>query len=131
MLATYVSFPIVLVGWVLTIHTVHAAIGLASLVENPSVADGAVFPGLVTYNARERLRSPYNERLGYTGVATTGPIINVPVTALHDVGDPQARLDLLAHTIGHKYVQIRESPALLGACSKQMEILLSTFKNSP
>jgi hypothetical protein len=111
-------------------YPVHAALGLASLVENPSVAEGAVFPAMVTYNARERLRSPYDERLRYTGVATTVSVVNVPVSKLDGVEDPQMRLDILADAMGVEYAKIRTSPALLGICSQNAEVMFSSLKTS-
>jgi hypothetical protein len=114
----------------LIIPTVHAAVALSTLLDNPSVAEDAVFGCIGIYNARERLRSPYSERLQYTGCATVGSLIAVPAYVAQNVEDSRTRLLAVAKAFKPEYMRQRTFPAVLGNVATVVETIVPAMKIS-
>jgi hypothetical protein len=83
------------------------------------------------YNARERLRPPYDKRLQYTGTATVVSALAVPVQIIHGIEDTGARLDIIAHALKDQYIQQRTLPAILGASATMVENFIPFLKSAP
>jgi hypothetical protein len=115
----------------LIVRKVQAAIALTTLVDNPSTAENAVLANIGLYNARERLRAPYNERLQYTGTATVASLTAVPVSVAQDIDDTRMRLDAVATALKPEYVRQRAFPALLGSAVTMVERVIPFLKMSP
>jgi hypothetical protein len=112
----------------LTASSVHAAIALATLLDNPSPTDDALFVNMGIYNARERLRMPYSQRLQYTGTATVASILQAPVSSVLGTNDVQRRLDIISHELKSQYSRQRSFPALLGVNATMVDMIMPSYK---
>jgi TRAP-type mannitol/chloroaromatic compound transport system permease large subunit len=114
----------------LTGRTVHAAIYVSALLDNPSVAEDALLVCMGSINVRDRLRAPFNARFAFPGCCLAGTPVIVPVSVAQGL-EGQAQLDAVANVIKQEYARQKAHAALLSSSAQLIDILLAVAKTNP
>jgi hypothetical protein len=110
--------------------SVHSAVFLSTLQDNPDHKEDAMMVSLGIINTRSRLAAPYNERNCYPGHCISASAIAVPVAQV-DLTSAETQLLTTAAMVKREYARQQAYPALLGAMAQFTDIMLGAFMANP
>jgi hypothetical protein len=112
------------------LYTVHAAVFLSTLRDNPAPSDDAVFGCLCLINLRSRLRPPFSDRRGYLGSCIALFPLSTRVVDVARV-DVDEQLGVLSVLLKKEYEQQKARVGLLGTSDAVLSQLAAAFQAQP